>query len=118
MNAARLAHAIFRRLCGTVGYTVPPSMGDPGTPARRYNSDIARIAVVAPQLDPLVPGSRNLTDNRDRYVHTSVSHDETHAANDEGDGRPTDYVIPFREDSEGRLLDRMSGEPITRLPLF
>ena len=62
-----------------------------------------------------------LTGNRDRYVHTSVSTDTAHAADNNGDGHATDVpptVIPFRTDAEGNLLDRMSGEPITRLPLW
>lgn len=32
--------------------------------------------------------------------------------------RDSNGVIPFKTNSEGQLLDRLSGQPITRLPLF
>ena len=115
LTLSRIAAAAFRRMCGN------PT---PLTVAAGYTdlANLATVNVTAPRLDPLVPGSRNLTeDNRTRYVHTSVSTDTAHAADNNGDGHATDVapaVIPFRTDAAGNLLDRMSGEPLTRLPLF
>lgn len=31
---------------------------------------------------------------------------------------PVTLIIPFKYNQKGELLDRLSGEPITRLPLF
>ncbi len=107
-NLAAVAPA-GRQFCRTGQHTCVPAVTltfDDG--ARRLHwcakhaadADAYRANVVAPRLDPLVPGSRNLTDdNRTRYVHTSVSTDTAHAADNNGNGHATDLpdASPFRD---------------------
>lgn len=129
MNAARLAlsriaAAAFRRMCGNpiplpdvpwiAGLSTGTAAVDAVTAARNAAMDARTAQLSAWRAEHNLRGTatndtaRRAADhadasetNRDRYVHTSVSHDEAHAANDEGDGRPTN-VVPFRYDNEGR----------------